>query len=120
MLEHVPGGQRLYRLNHRIKSGVKRAIGAHQSRPVHRQYHVEPLERYIVEQHVKSPLQKAGTDVTLVAYGTLADEVLTAAELLEEKGVSAEAVKLNRIAPLDVEPVQRSRPDTAPSCRESG
>ncbi len=35
-------------------------VGAHQSRPVHRQYHVEPLERYIVEQHVKSPLQKAG------------------------------------------------------------
>ena len=53
-------------------------------------------------------LLRSGTDVTLVAYGTLADEVLTAAELLEEKGVSAEAVKLNRIAPLDVEPVAES------------
>lgn len=53
-------------------------------------------------------LLRSGTDVTLAAYGTLADEVLTAAELLEEKGVSAEAVKLNRIAPLDVEPVAES------------
>ena len=37
--------------------------------------------------------------MTLVSYGTLTDELLAAAELLEEKGVVAEVVKLNRIAP---------------------
>ena len=53
-------------------------------------------------------LLRRGTDVTLVSYGTLTDELLAAAELLEEKGVGAEVVKLNRIAPLDVEPVAES------------
>lgn len=42
-----------------------------------------------------------GTDVTLVSYGTLTDEILDAAALLLEKGVHAEVIKLHRIAPLD-------------------
>ena len=33
------------------------------------------------------------------------DEVLTAADLLSERGVSAEIIKLNTIAPLDAETV---------------
>jgi len=44
---------------------------------------------------------REGTDVTLVSYGTLTDEILTAAELLEKRGIRAEVVKLHRIAPLD-------------------
>ena len=46
-------------------------------------------------------LLREGADVTLVSYGTLTDELLAAAELLEEKGVRAEVIKLHRIAPLD-------------------
>lgn len=46
---------------------------------------------------------REGMDVTLVSYGVLINEVLSAAELLREKGISAGVVKLNRIAPLNEE-----------------
>ncbi len=51
---------------------------------------------------------RRGTDVTLVGYGMEINDILQAAELLEEKGVSAEVVKLNRITPLDAGPVIES------------
>lgn len=44
---------------------------------------------------------RAGRDVTLVAYGTMVNEALEAARMLERKGVSAEIVKLGRVCPLD-------------------
>ena len=43
---------------------------------------------------------REGSDVTLLAYGTMLDEILKAAELLEKQHVSARVLKLNRIAPL--------------------
>ena len=46
--------------------------------------------------------------MTLAAYGTLTDELLEAAERLAEQDVSAEVIKLHRIAPLDVGPVIES------------
>ncbi|MDE7218263.1 MAG: 1-deoxy-D-xylulose-5-phosphate synthase [Oscillospiraceae bacterium] len=68
---------------------------------------------------------RQGTDVTLVSYGTLTDEILTAAEMLEEKGVSAEVVKLHRIAPLDMGKVVDSVKHTGrllvlEDCNENG
>ncbi|MBD5149910.1 MAG: 1-deoxy-D-xylulose-5-phosphate synthase [Oscillibacter sp.] len=68
---------------------------------------------------------RQGTDVTLVSYGTLTDESLAAAELLAEKSVSAEVIKLNRIAPLDagavVESVKRTgRLLVLEDCNENG
>ena len=44
---------------------------------------------------------RQGADATLVSYGTLTDELLKAADLLAERGVQAEVVKLHRIAPLE-------------------
>ncbi len=46
-----------------------------------------------------------GRDVTIVAYGTMVNEALEAARLLEEKGVSARILKLNSISPLDMDAV---------------
>ena len=43
---------------------------------------------------------RQGTDVTLLAHGILINHVLKAADLLAAKGVSAQVIKLNRIAPL--------------------
>jgi 1-deoxy-D-xylulose-5-phosphate synthase len=43
---------------------------------------------------------REGSDVTLVSYGMLINEVLEAARLLESRGIRAGVVKLNRIAPL--------------------
>ena len=42
-----------------------------------------------------------GSDLTIVSYGTLINEVLSAAEALEKEGIFAKVVKLGRIAPLD-------------------
>ena len=51
---------------------------------------------------------RQGTDVTLVSYGILINELLDAADLLAERGISAEVVKLHRIAPLEPEAVLAS------------
>lgn len=48
---------------------------------------------------------REGRDVTLVAYGTMVNEALTAAETLAEAGVSAEVLRLGLIRPLDTQPV---------------
>ena len=48
---------------------------------------------------------RPGTDVTVVAYGTMVNEALSAAALLKERGKSAQVVKLNSISPLDVDTV---------------
>lgn len=46
---------------------------------------------------------RAGKDVTLLTYGILVNQALAAAALLEGRGIQAEVLKLNRIAPLDGE-----------------
>lgn len=48
---------------------------------------------------------RPGTDVTIAAYGTMINEALAAAELLAEKGASAQVIKWNSIVPLDVDTV---------------
>lgn len=45
---------------------------------------------------------KDGTQAVLIAYGTLINEALDAADQLEQADISAKIVKLNRIAPLDM------------------
>lgn len=50
-------------------------------------------------------IMREGGDMTLVTYGTLIGEALTAAEQLAEKGIFCEVIKLNRIFPLDSGPV---------------
>ena len=47
-------------------------------------------------------LLREGTDITLVSYGIEINEALRAAEILSSQGVSAEVVKLNRLAPPDL------------------
>ena len=46
-----------------------------------------------------------GSDITLVSYGVMIDELLDAAQVLQEHGISAEVIQLNRIAPLNAEAV---------------
>ena len=51
---------------------------------------------------------REGNDITLVGCGTLIDTLLECADLLSEKGISAEVVKLNVITPLDTEMIETS------------
>jgi pyruvate dehydrogenase E1 component beta subunit len=53
-------------------------------------------------------LARAGTDVTLVAYGSMLRETERAADVLEAEGVAAEVVDLRTLAPLDANAVTRS------------
>lgn len=49
----------------------------------------------------KALLLNEGSDVTIVATGHLVWEALQAAEILEEKGISAEVIDIHTIKPLD-------------------
>ena len=51
---------------------------------------------------------REGSDVTLVSYGWEINAVLDAAEILQSAGVSAEVVKLNRLAIEEISPVEDS------------
>ncbi|MBQ1352080.1 MAG: 1-deoxy-D-xylulose-5-phosphate synthase, partial [Oscillospiraceae bacterium] len=52
---------------------------------------------------------RRGTDITLAGYGILINQLLEAAELLQEQGVSAEVIKLNEVgAGLDTSFVSNS------------
>lgn len=55
---------------------------------------------------VGSQLVREGTDITIIAYGTMINEALKAAELLAGKGKNAQVLKLNSIVPLDMEAVR--------------
>ena len=51
---------------------------------------------------------REGADVTIAVCGTMVNEALEAADMLLERGIQAEVVKLSRIAPLAPETVLRS------------
>lgn len=49
-----------------------------------------------------------GKDITIVTYGTMVGEALRAKKMLDESGISAEIVKLWKIAPLDITLIEES------------
>ena len=51
---------------------------------------------------------REGADVTIVSYGAETACALAAADILEENGISAEVIKLNRLMPLDLAPIEAS------------
>ena len=55
-----------------------------------------------------SVVVREGTDITMIGYGTLIQNLLEAAELLAQHGINAEIVKLNTITPIDIENVTAS------------
>jgi 1-deoxy-D-xylulose-5-phosphate synthase len=56
----------------------------------------------------KESVLRPGTDLTLVAYGTMVCEAIRAAGMLEERGLSAEVVKLGEVSGEDFPLVLRS------------
>ncbi len=51
---------------------------------------------------------RQGEDITLVGYGITINDLLDAADLLEQQNIQAEIIKLNQITPLDADLVARS------------
>ena len=62
--------------------------------------------------HGLSEICQEGTDFTLISYGVLINELLDAAQLLEEKEISVEILKLNIIQPLDLTKIIKSTEKT--------
>lgn len=56
----------------------------------------------------KVAVRKEGTDVTILAYSYMAKIAEQAAELLAEKGVSAEVIDIRSLVPLDTETIIES------------
>ncbi len=56
----------------------------------------------------RETLLRVGEDITIVTYGTIANEVLTAADQLEKDGIHAEVLRLRSIKPLDMEAITNS------------
>merc|ERR1712119_272391 len=56
----------------------------------------------------KAKIQRAGTDVTLVAHSIGVGFAMDAAELLAKEGISCEVVNLRSIRPLDMDTVNES------------
>ena len=52
-----------------------------------------------------SPVLREGTDITLIGYGILINEVLEAADLLEKEGIRAEVLKLASVKPFDLDSI---------------
>lgn len=56
----------------------------------------------------RAAIRKAGTDLTIVAYGAMSYLSIEAAAILAERGVSAEVIDLRSIKPLDWPTVEAS------------
>ena len=56
-------------------------------------------------QIATSPILREGKDITLIGYGTLINEVLEAAELLQKEGICAEVLKLASVKPFDLDTI---------------
>lgn len=55
-----------------------------------------------------APFLREGSDITLVSYGTLINNVLDAAELLSRHHIQAEVIKLDSVKPIDMRPIAAS------------
>ena len=60
-----------------------------------------------------SPVLREGSDITMIGYGKLINNLLEAADLLEAQGIHAEVIKLPSIKPMDM-------PVIAASVRKTG
>ena len=76
--------------------------------------HKEPIARL-----------RSGCDITLIGYGTMINELLDAADLLEARGIHAQVLKFSRIEAPDINMLCSFLPDTgkvviAEECVETG
>jgi pyruvate dehydrogenase E1 component beta subunit len=118
LLCHIPGLKVVYPSNPYDMKGLMRACIL-EDNPTMMVKHKRllgmtgpvPEGRYIVPLGVAN-IMKPGTDVTVVAWGRMANESLAAAETLEAEGISVEVIDPRTLQPLDtatiVESVRRT------------
>ncbi|SFB33079.1 transketolase [Rhizobium sp. NFR07] len=73
---------------------------------------VTPADRDVAFTFGKIDVTGDGTDVALVATGTLVSRALEAAKLLEAEGISARVLNVSTIKPLDAETIIKAARET--------
>lgn len=68
----------------------------------------EVPDDYFMVPFVKADIKRAGTDVTVIAYGLMLHETLKAAEELAQDGISVEVIDPRTLNPLDKDTVLSS------------
>jgi pyruvate dehydrogenase E1 component beta subunit len=68
----------------------------------------EAMDKDFVIPIGKAKVERAGTDVTIVAFSKMVGHSLEAADLLASKGISAEVINLRSIRPLDRAAIDQS------------
>jgi 1-deoxy-D-xylulose-5-phosphate synthase len=81
--------------------------------------------RDVCADGASSSLLRSGGSFTLVSYGTLVNNILDAADMLEKDGIFCDVVKLNSILPLDADAITESVAKTGrllvlEDCMENG
>ena len=66
----------------------------------------------VYRQSLGQPVLREGKDLTIVSYGIMINEAIAAANLLSGNNLRAEIIKLDRICPLDMGPVEASAKKT--------
>ncbi len=67
-----------------------------------------PIDEQFVLPIGRASIERAGTDVTLVAFSIMVGVALKAADALAEQGISAEVINLRSLRPLDINTVVAS------------
>tara|TARA_R110000751_G_scaffold71441_11_gene145016 strand:+ start:38918 stop:39880 length:963 start_codon:yes stop_codon:yes gene_type:complete len=60
----------------------------------------------------KAELQRAGSDVTIIAAGTMVHLAVEAADMLASEGLSARVLNMHTISPLDIDAVAKAASET--------
>jgi pyruvate dehydrogenase E1 component beta subunit len=114
ILCHIPGLKVVYPSNPYDMKGLLRSC-IREDNPTVMVKHKRLLgmSGAVPEERYEIPLGQAhvareGTDVTVVAYGRMANEALSAAERLAGEGISCEVVDPRTLQPLDVETIAAS------------
>lgn len=90
-----------------LKSMLEHAV-FNENGPVAVRYPRGTEGTYKGDAGIETVIVREGKDVTFAVYGTMVNSALTAADILEKRGISAEIVKIGRIFPLELEPILRS------------
>ncbi len=107
-LSEVPNMQVLCPSNYRELKEMLRAAVEEMTGPVAIRYPKGTQGAYDGLSAEPTECIRNGKDVTLVGYGIMINELLGAANILEQHGVCAEVIKINRTAPLDCTPIVKS------------
>ena len=67
-----------------------------------------PVDEDFILPIGKAKIERAGTDVTILAFSILVGMAMQAADKLAEQGISAEVVNLRSLRPLDIETIVAS------------